>query len=145
MLSQQAMLFPHLSVAANVAYAPRCKGESRRPPAPPRGAGSGGRRRGSRGPPTGANSPEARHSASPSPARWPPNPRLLLLDEPMAALDVTAAPGAAQAAARASCANSGRTAVIVTHDLLDALAIADKVVVFENAAGSWRAAPVREC
>ncbi|PRC62267.1 molybdenum ABC transporter ATP-binding protein, partial [Mycobacterium sp. ITM-2017-0098] len=26
MLSQRAMLFPHMSVAANVAYAPRCAG-----------------------------------------------------------------------------------------------------------------------
>jgi hypothetical protein len=30
MLSQQALLFPHMSVAANVAYAPRCKGMSRK-------------------------------------------------------------------------------------------------------------------
>ncbi|PRC61543.1 molybdenum ABC transporter ATP-binding protein, partial [Mycobacterium sp. ITM-2017-0098] len=29
MLSQRAMLFPHMSVAANVAYAPRCAGVPR--------------------------------------------------------------------------------------------------------------------
>ncbi|HVQ49318.1 MAG TPA: ATP-binding cassette domain-containing protein, partial [Mycobacterium sp.] len=29
MLSQQAMLFPHMTAAANVGYAPRCKGQSR--------------------------------------------------------------------------------------------------------------------
>ncbi len=29
MLSQQALLFPHMSAAANVAYAPRCKGQTR--------------------------------------------------------------------------------------------------------------------
>ncbi|MGB5151114.1 MAG: ATP-binding cassette domain-containing protein, partial [Mycobacterium sp.] len=29
MLSQRAMLFPHMSAAANVGYAPRCRGLSR--------------------------------------------------------------------------------------------------------------------
>ncbi|HEY9266091.1 MAG TPA: ATP-binding cassette domain-containing protein, partial [Mycobacterium sp.] len=28
MLSQRPMLFPHMNVAANVGYAPRCRGES---------------------------------------------------------------------------------------------------------------------
>ena len=73
MLSQRAMLFPHLSVAANVAFAPRCKGKRRRqarviaehgsPPSTPRTWPTVARR----------NCREARRSASPSPARWPPN------------------------------------------------------------------------
>ena len=56
---------------------------------------------------------------------------MLLLDEPMAALDVTAAP-ALRRLLREILRDNSRTAIIVTHDLLDALAIADKVVVFER-------------
>jgi molybdate transport system ATP-binding protein len=56
---------------------------------------------------------------------------VLLLDEPMSALDVTAAP-ALRRLLRDILRGQKRTAVIVTHDLLDALAIADKVVVFER-------------
>ncbi|MGB7504355.1 MAG: TOBE domain-containing protein, partial [Mycobacterium sp.] len=58
-------------------------------------------------------------------------PRLLLLDEPMAALDVTAAP-ALRRLLREILRRDGRTAIIVTHDLLDALAVADKVIVIED-------------
>src|SRR5690606_28243765 len=58
-------------------------------------------------------------------------PRLLLLDEPMAALDVTAAP-AMRRLLRDLVRGEHRSAIIVTHDLLDALAIADTVVVVEN-------------
>ncbi len=58
-------------------------------------------------------------------------PQVLLLDEPMSALDVTAAP-ALRRLLREILRGKRRTAIIVTHDLLDALAIADKVVVFER-------------
>ncbi|MGN7780272.1 sulfate/molybdate ABC transporter ATP-binding protein [Mycolicibacterium sp. 22603] len=131
MLSQQAMLFPHMTAEANVAYAPRCRGLSR----------SAARAR-------------ARHwltavDATELAARRPAElsggqaqriavaralaaePRLLLLDEPMAALDVTAAP-AMRRLLREVLRETGRTAIIVTHDLLDALALADKVVVIDG-------------
>ncbi|CAA0096203.1 Molybdenum import ATP-binding protein ModC [Mycolicibacterium vanbaalenii] len=131
MLSQQAMLFPHMSVAANVGYPLRCRGESRsstslsvqhwleavdavdladRRPAQL----SGGQAQ---------RVAVARALAA--------DPRLLLLDEPMAALDVTAAP-VLRRLLREVLRNDRRTAIIVTHDLLDALAIADRVVVVED-------------
>ncbi len=132
MLSQQAMLFPHMTVAANVAYAPRCKGQSRAAARASGAALARGRRRRSTSP-TGSppNCPAARRNASPSPRALAAEPRLLLLDEPMAALDVTAAP-ALRRLLREILRDSGRTAIIVTHDLLDALAIADKVIVIED-------------
>ncbi|PRC48966.1 molybdenum ABC transporter ATP-binding protein, partial [Mycobacterium sp. ITM-2017-0098] len=56
-------------------------------------------------------------------------PRVLLLDEPMAALDVTVAP-ALRRLLRDILRD--RTAIIVTHDLLDALAVADTVAVVDG-------------
>jgi molybdate transport system ATP-binding protein len=52
----------------------------------------------------------------------------LLLDEPLAALDVDATP-AMRALLRRKVRDDGRTAVLVTHSALDALVLADRVVV----------------
>ncbi|ABM13347.1 MULTISPECIES: sulfate/molybdate ABC transporter ATP-binding protein [Mycolicibacterium] len=131
MLSQQAMLFPHMTVAANVAYAPRCRGESRKTArATARrwltavGADELADRR-----PAQLSGGQAQRVAV---ARaLAAEPHLLLLDEPMAALDVTTAP-ALRRLLREVLRDSGRTAIVVTHDLLDALALADKVVVVDN-------------
>ena len=131
MLSQQAMLFPHMTAAANVGYAPRCKGQSRSAARATAhrwlkavGAADLAERR-----PAQLSGGQAQRVAV---ARaLAAEPRLLLLDEPMAALDVTTAP-ALRRLLREILRDNGRTAIIVTHDLLDALAIADKVIVVEG-------------
>ncbi|AFM17037.1 ABC-type sulfate/molybdate transport systems, ATPase component [Mycolicibacterium chubuense NBB4] len=131
MLTQQALLFPHMSVADNVAYAPRCRGRSR----------SAARQTARRW----LEAVDATHLADRRPRQLSggqaqrvalaralaAEPRLLLLDEPMAALDVTAAP-ALRRLLRDLLRDRRRTAIIVTHDLLDALAIADRVAVVES-------------
>ena len=58
-------------------------------------------------------------------------PDLLLLDEPLAALDVDTMP-AMRALLRRTIRDSGRTAVLVTHTALDALVLADRVAVLSD-------------
>jgi molybdate transport system ATP-binding protein len=129
LLAQEPLLFPHLSVVDNVAFGPRSAGKTR---AASRGI--------------------ARHwlaevDAGPLALRYPnelsggqaqrvavaralaANPELLLLDEPMGALDIHAAPLLRRLLKRVL---AGRRAIIVTHDLLDALMLADRVLVLDN-------------
>jgi molybdate transport system ATP-binding protein len=58
-------------------------------------------------------------------------PRLLLLDEPLAALDVSTKNNLRRYL-RTVLRESHAASVLVTHDLLDAVALADRMVVIEN-------------
>jgi molybdate transport system ATP-binding protein len=129
LLAQEPLLFPHLSALENVAFGPRGAGvrkraardtarrwlaevdaghlESRRP-----GELSGGQAQ---------RVAVARALAA--------NPGVLLLDEPLAALDIQAAPLLRRLLKRVL---AGRRAVIVTHDVLDAYMLADRVLVMED-------------
>ena len=59
------------------------------------------------------------------------DPDVLLLDEPLAGLDVAAAT-AMRKVLRNTLARDGRSAVLITHDLLDVLTLADRVLVLES-------------
>ncbi|AKS35271.1 sulfate/molybdate ABC transporter ATP-binding protein [Mycolicibacterium goodii] len=142
MLAQDPLLFPHMTVAANVAYAPRCKGHGRS------GARSvaqrwlravGAEDLAERRPSALSGGQAQRIALARALAA---DPKVLLLDEPMSALDVNAAP-AMRRLLRDMLAAEHRTAVIVTHDLLDALAIANSVIVVENGR-IVQSGPVRE-
>ncbi len=128
LLAQDALLFPHLSVLDNVAFGPRSAGSSR---AASRAAARAWLDEVDAGEladrkPSGLSGGQAQRVAI---ARaLAAEPRLLLLDEPMAALDITVVPAMRQVLRRVL---DGRTAVIVTHDVLDALLLADHVVVME--------------
>ncbi len=58
-------------------------------------------------------------------------PRLLLLDEPLAALDVSTK-NDLRRYLRPVLRQSSAANVLVTHDLLDAVALADRMVVIEK-------------
>jgi molybdate transport system ATP-binding protein len=58
-------------------------------------------------------------------------PRVLLLDEPLAALDATARLGTRRELRRHLDAHDGAR-VVVTHDPVDAMTLGDRVVVLEN-------------
>lgn len=131
LLSQEPGIFTHMSVLGNVVFALRCQGvgraeATRRARAElaaigtdhlasrPGGALSGGQ---------AARVALARALAT--------GPRLLVLDEPMAALDVTARQEMRRLVAR-RCAEEGLTLLLVTHDVLDLTALAEDVVVLDR-------------
>jgi len=129
LMAQEALLFPHLSALDNVAFGPRSAGASS---AEARAtamhwltevdAGSLASRR-----PGQLSGGQAQRIAV---ARaLAADPELLLLDEPMAALDIHAAPLLRRLLKRVL---AGRTAIIITHDILDAFMLADRVIVLEE-------------
>ncbi|MCD9874706.1 ABC transporter ATP-binding protein [Streptomyces guryensis] len=128
---QDYLLFPHLSALDNVAFGPRCQGatkaESRaraaewlarmgltdHATAKPRRLSGGQAQRVAL----------ARALAT--------HPRLLLLDEPLAALDARTRLDI-RAQLRHHLADFEAVAVLVTHDPLDAMVLADHLVVIED-------------
>lgn len=131
LLAQQALLFPHLTAAANVAFAPRSAGVGRRAAhaAAERWlAAVDASELADRRPAELSGGQAQRVAVARALAA---EPALLLLDEPMAALDVSAAP-ALRTLLRRVLRTESRTAVLVTHDPLDALALADRVVVLDG-------------
>ncbi len=130
-LFQDYLLFPHLSVLENVAFGPRSTGT---PKAQARaraqqlldqvGVGEHARKR-----PAAISGGQAQRTAL---ARaLATDPGLLLLDEPLAALDAGTRTSVRRDLRRHLREFSGATA-LVTHDALDALALADRVVILEH-------------
>lgn len=62
-----------------------------------------------------------------------PAPDVVLLDEPFSALDATLR-GAVREQVRRALAETGTTAILVTHDQTEALSIADRLVVLNDGA-----------
>lgn len=125
-LAQDPLLFPHLSVLENVAFAPRSRGvrRSEAHTAARHWLEQVGIPELAERKPAQLSGGQAQRAAI---ARaLAADPGLLLLDEPMAALDVDVTPALRQVLRRVL---EGRTAVIVTHDALDALALADTIIV----------------
>lgn len=59
------------------------------------------------------------------------DPDVLVLDEPLRGLDVAAAAGI-RAELRSVLTEGGRAAVLITHDLLDVVGLADRILVLEE-------------
>lgn len=130
-LSQRPLLFEHLSVVGNVAFGPRARGER---PARARGTALGVLddvgARGLAGRAATALSGGQAQRVSLARA-LATDPRVLLLDEPLASLDVAVAQQVRTALHDAQ-RERPRTTLLVTHDLLDVLVLADRAVVLED-------------
>ena len=131
LLSQQPGVFTHMSVLGNVVFALRCQGvgrleATRRARAELAAVGADHLASRSGGALSGGQA--ARVALARALAT---GPRLLVLDEPMAALDVTARQEMRRLVA-GRCAEEGLTLLLVTHDVLDLTALAEDVVVLDR-------------
>jgi molybdate transport system ATP-binding protein len=128
---QDYLLFPHLSALDNVAFGPRCQGAGK---AEARAQAAAWLERmgladhaGTK--PRRLSGGQAQRVAL---ARaLATRPRLLLLDEPLAALDARTRLEV-RAQLRRHLAEFEAVAVLVTHDPLDAMVLADRLVVVEH-------------
>ncbi|MFD7588062.1 ABC transporter ATP-binding protein [Kitasatospora sp. NPDC059811] len=128
---QDYLLFPHLSALDNVAFGPRCQGRPKR--AARAEAAAWLERMGladhASVRPGSLSGGQAQRVAL---ARaLAVRPRLLLLDEPLAALDARTRLDV-RAQLRRHLAEFEAVAVLVTHDPLDAMVLADRLVVIEG-------------
>jgi molybdate transport system ATP-binding protein len=131
MVFQDYLLFPHLSVTENVAFGLRTRGVRKADARTTAGAwltrvgldGLGGRRPGQLSGGQAQRAALARALVG--------DPRVLLLDEPLSALDARTRL-TVRAELRRHLAEFAGSTVLVTHDPVDAMALADRVVVVED-------------
>ncbi|MEV0971177.1 ABC transporter ATP-binding protein [Microtetraspora glauca] len=140
MVFQDYLLFPHLSALDNVAFGPRCQGvakaEARRVAAALLERVGLSEHAAAR--PRQLSGGQAQRVAL---ARaLAVRPRLLLLDEPLAALDAHTRLEVRSQLRRHLAGFDGAT-VLVTHDPLDAMVLADRLVVVENGTVVQQGAP----
>ncbi|HVS50253.1 MAG TPA: ABC transporter ATP-binding protein [Candidatus Dormibacteraeota bacterium] len=128
---QDYLLFPHLSVLDNVAFGLRSRGMSRGPAAEKamQWLDRVGLKAYSRAKPAELSGGQRQRVAL---ARaLAPDPRLLLLDEPLSALDVTTR-AEVRRDLKHHLASFEGIRLLVTHDPLEAVALADRLIVMEG-------------
>ncbi|WP_078292505.1 ABC transporter ATP-binding protein [Mycobacterium sp. D16R24] len=129
LLLQEALLFPHLTVARNVEFGMRGRHRDAVPGTRDHWLDSVGARDLAERRPGELSGGQAQRVAI---ARaLATEPELVLLDEPLSGLDAESAP-AIRALLGRVLGRDGQSALIVTHDIMDAVAIADRVMVLDS-------------
>ena len=131
LLAQNALLFPYLSALDNVAFGPRAAGMSRaraRETAQQWLSEVDGEALAAHKPDQLSGGQAQRVALARALAA---EPDVLLLDEPLAALDVDAAP-AMRGLLHRVLRRQDTPTVLVTHDVLDAMVLADRVLVLSE-------------
>lgn len=129
LVAQQALLFPHLNVLDNVAFGPRSRGSSKadaRERAMKELASTAVDNLAERRRTQLSGGQAQRVSIARALAI---DPDILLLDEPFASLDVSVTPELRRLLRDRL---RGQAAVITTHDLLDVVTLADRLIVCEG-------------
>ncbi len=127
LLAQAPLLFPHLNVRDNVAFGPRSRGDGAARAVADRWLDELGLTDLARRRPAELSGGQAQRVAL---ARaLASEPAVILLDEPLAALDAPSVPELRRVVRRVL---ADRTAIVVTHDPVDALVLADRTVVVES-------------
>jgi molybdate transport system ATP-binding protein len=129
LLAQEPLLFPHLTVLDNVAFGPRAQGRSRGDSRAiaTRWLGEVDAEQWAQRKPSQLSGGQAQRVAVARALATEPD--LLLLDEPLAALDVDVATAMRQMLRRVL---AQRTAIVVTHDALDTALLASQVAVMDR-------------
>ena len=141
MLAADHLLFPHLSARANVAFGPRSRGATRRTAAERADReldALGVLDLADRRPADFSHGQAQRVALARALAT---DPRLLLLDEPLSALDPATRPQV-RAGLAARLRDFTGVTVVVTHDPLDALTLADHLVFVEDGTVVQEGSPV---
>ncbi|MPY56674.1 ABC transporter ATP-binding protein [Streptomyces spongiae] len=128
---QDYLLFPHLTALDNVAFGPRCHGATK---AESRAQATEWLERMGLAEHAGAKPRRLSGGQAQRVAlarALATHPRLLLLDEPLAALDARTRLDV-RAQLRRHLADFEAVAVLVTHDPLDAMVLADRLIVIEE-------------
>jgi molybdate transport system ATP-binding protein len=135
LLLQDPLLFPHMSVAANVAFGPHSRRATFRTARANKRATAlrwlrevDAERFADRKPRQLSGGQAQRVAIARALAA---EPEVLLLDEPLSGLDVAAAAGI-RAVVRNVVTRTGRAVILITHDLLDVFTLADRVLVLES-------------
>jgi molybdate transport system ATP-binding protein len=135
LLLQDPLLFPHMSVAANVAFGPHSRGRRFRTSHAQQRASAlhwlsevNAEQLADRRPRQLSGGQAQRVAIARALAA---EPDVLLLDEPLAGLDVAAA-ATIRAVLRTVVHRDRRAVILITHDVLDVLTLADRVLIIES-------------
>jgi molybdate transport system ATP-binding protein len=131
LMFQDYLLFPHMSALENVAFGLRASGTDKkaaRQKAAEALARVGLEDQAGKKPGSMSGGQQQRVAMA---RALVTDPKLLLLDEPLAALDVSTKTDVRRLL-RTTLRQSSAANILVTHDLLDAVALGDRMIVIEN-------------